>query len=489
MLKKVRVLLAGLCFIGIALLFLDVSGIFPSRLAFLAKVQIIPAVLTGSILVVATLLAVTFVFGRVYCSTLCPLGVFQDIVARFGKKNRFRFSAARTYLRLAILVIFVGSFLVGLPIIFGTLEPYSAFGRIAAGLFAPVWLAGNNALAHLSEKTGWLMLAHIPIWVKGTSAFVLAAITFAVVSSLAFRGGRTWCNTLCPAGTALGFLSRCSLLRPRIRVSSCNGCGLCERGCKAACIDAKNAAIDASRCVTCFNCVGTCRNDAISYSTNATAEKSERKSDEPDMVRRSLVALVVSGLTLPASVMATEAVATKEEDIPALTRKTRRMNGVPVIPPGAWGVRSYSAKCTGCQLCVSACPNQVLSSRDIGLGTLQPTLTFERGYCRVNCIECSNICPTGAIRATTIEEKSSIQIGRAVIDRTLCIRNSETVECTTCIRNCPAGVINAIEKTDGSKDIAVDEERCIGCGACEYFCPVRPVGAITVTGNVEHRRI
>ncbi|MCL2000854.1 MAG: 4Fe-4S dicluster domain-containing protein [Planctomycetes bacterium] len=490
MLKKARLLLAGIFLIGMLLLFIDAGGIIPPRFAFLAKIQLVPAILAGSAVTVALWLLLTCIFGRIYCSIICPLGVFQDVAAYFGKKNRFHFTAGKIRLRIVFLAIFIAAFLTGLPVVFGILEPYSAFGRLAAGILAPFWSLGHNALAYLSEKSGYLAIASSPIWIKGTSALAFAILTFGLVGYLAFRGGRTWCNTLCPAGTALGFLARFSFLRPRISADACNRCGLCEMSCKASCLDGKNRRIDASRCVVCFNCLGACKYGAIKYSLPAAASKETRRNDEPpDRVRRNLLTAVFGALILPISSKALEASEPKEETIPALTRKTRQPKRIPVIPPGAWGLREYSARCTGCQLCVSSCPNRVLAASDSGLGMLQPSLSFERGYCRVNCVTCSTVCPTGAIRPITAEEKTAIQIGRAVVDRSRCIRRTRDVACTACIRNCPAGVINPIEKEDHTKDIAVDLERCLGCGACEYFCPVRPTGAITVIGNVRHHRL
>lgn len=152
------------------------------------------------------------------------------------------------------------------------------------------------------------------------------------------------------------------------------------------------------------------------------------------------------------------------------------------------GLDAFEARCTGCQLCVSACPNQVLRSFDNGLGMLQPSLSFERGYCRVNCVSCSTVCPAGAIRPVSVAEKSAIQIGRAIINPELCIVTKDNVQCTACARNCPPGIIKLVGEGPVKKP-AVDAERCTGCGACEYVCPTRPLAAIRVDGNLQHRRI
>lgn len=258
---------------------------------------------------------------------------------------------------------------------------------------------------------------------------------------------------------------------------------MCEKSCKSSCIDSQTKEIDSSRCVSCFNCLEVCPRGSIIYSLPSRLRK--KNDGEHDLARRNFL-VSAALLAIPASTMASEIT---EEQIPALTRKTRYERLNPVLPPGASSLQRYTSICTGCQLCVANCPNRVLGSFGNGAGTLQPSLSFERGYCRVNCVTCSNICPTGAIRPITIAEKSAIQIGRATINRDRCLRHSENIECTTCTRNCPAGAINVIEKSDGSKDIAVDAERCVGCGACEYFCPARPTAAITIVGNVDQHRI
>ena len=184
MLRIVRIVLAALCFAAICLLFVDVSGLFAPSLAFMAKVQLVPAVLAGSLGAVAGVALMTLVFGRVYCSALCPLGVVQDIIGARAGKYRFRYSSPRSLLRLAFLGIFVFSLLAGVPLVFSLLEPYSAFGRMAADLLAPLWATGSNALAWASERAGNYDVAPTLVWQKGLAALAAAAVTLAVVGVL-----------------------------------------------------------------------------------------------------------------------------------------------------------------------------------------------------------------------------------------------------------------------------------------------------------------
>ncbi len=184
-----------------------------------------------------------------------------------------------------VLAAFVALAALGLLSVASLVAPYSAYGRIASNFLAPVWALGNNALAALSEAAGGYAFYPVEIWFKGAGIFLAAAATLAVVGVLAWRGGRTYCNTVCPVGTVLGFFAKYSLFKPVIDASKCNSCSLCSRNCKSKCIDYKNHSIDYSRCVACFDCVGVCRKSAISYSP-AFAKKAGAKRAEPERAAR-----------------------------------------------------------------------------------------------------------------------------------------------------------------------------------------------------------
>ena len=176
-----------------------------------------------------------------------------------------------------------------------------------------------------------------------------------------------------------------------------------------------------------------------------------------------------------------------------LENKKAPARAKPIIPPGAGNVRSFRARCTGCQLCVSVCPNNVLRPSDKLSGFMQPALSYERGYCRPECVKCSEVCPTGALRPITTAEKSATQIGIAVWTGDLCVVNTDKTACDLCERKCPTAAIKMIpqsEKDPNSLKIPmVDANRCIGCGACEQLCPSRPYRAIRVDGVETHRTV
>lgn len=497
MLRKIRIVFATIFFIGITLLFLDITGATHAWLGWMAKVQFLPALMALNVGVIAVLVALTLVMGRVYCSVICPLGVMQDIMSWLGgrgKKRRYRFSysPAMTWLRMTVLVLFVLAIVVGISSFVALLAPYSSYGRIVSNLFSPVYVWVNNLLADIAEHFDSYAFYSREVWIRSASVFAVAALTFVILFVLAWRNGRTYCNTVCPVGTVLGFLSRFSLLKINIDSEKCNACGLCSRRCKAACIDGKNHTVDYSRCVACFDCIDTCTHGAISYGLRRKSVKtvSEPKPGEADSSRRSFIT-VTAALAGAAAMKAADK--TVDGGMAVILDKQIPERKTPIVPPGAKSLRNVADRCTGCQLCVQACPNGVLRPSGGVLTLMQPTSSYERGYCRPECTACSDVCPAGAIEKIDVAEKSSIQIGHAVWIRKNCIPVVNGDSCGNCARHCPVGAITMVPlqpgKEDSPKIPAVNTERCIGCGACENLCPARPFSAIYVEGHEVHRKI
>ena len=501
-LKRIRQTAACLCFVLLTLLFLDFTGTLQGWFGWLAKIQFLPALLALNAGVVVALVVLTLVCGRVYCSVICPLGVFQDVVSRVGgkfKKNRFRYSPALTWLRYGVLALFVVLLAIGLlggvaalTGWAGLLEPYSAYGRMVSNLLSPFYRWGNNFLAYLAERADSYAFYGVEVWMKGLSVFLVALLTFVVLAVLAWRNGRTYCNTVCPVGTLLGFLSRYAWLKPVIDTSKCINCKLCERNCKASCIHIKDHAIDYSRCVDCMNCIAKCPKGAIRYAhapakSQATAAKADGKADQGRRGFLAVSSLFAAGTWLRAQ--------EKKVDggLAVIEEKKIPERSVHLKPAGAQSLRNFTAHCTACQLCVSVCPNDVLRpSSSLGMW-MQPEMSYERGYCRPECVRCSEVCPAGAILPLTVAEKSSVQIGHAVFVYENCVVNTDGVECGNCARHCPSGAIQMVPSIAGVPDSpklpVINEERCIGCGACENLCPARPFSAIYVEGHETHRFI
>ncbi|MBP5566564.1 MAG: 4Fe-4S dicluster domain-containing protein [Bacteroidales bacterium] len=454
--KKLRIALALLFFLGISVL---LTGLLPGAerwLGWMPKLQFLPALMAMNAIIIIALLVITLCFGRIYCSTICPLGVMQDgvshvsVLAKRARKNRkpFHFRKENKWLRYGIWVLFVAALIAGVQPLVAVLAPYSAYGRMVSSVFNP----------------------------NMGAVLIVAGVTFIVVALMAWFAGREYCNIICPVGTTLSFFSRFALFRPVIDAEKCKECGLCGLNCKASCIDTANKKIDYSRCIDCFNCIGVCNSGAIKY-------KFVSKKPAPQPGRRAFMtgaALTLGAMALKAQDKKTDGGFATILDKQTLDRET------PLTPPGSKSVKDFYKRCTACQLCVQACPNKVLRpSTDIDR-LMQPEMGYENGYCRPECTECSKVCPSGAIIKITAEEKTQYHIGVASVNRELCVAEQGT-KCGNCARHCPVGAIRLVKKEElGTSIPTVDESRCIGCGACENLCPSRPISAITVNGHHNH---
>ena len=521
MLKKIRVILAALCFVAVTLLFLDFTGTLHHWLGWLAKIQFLPAVLALNLAVIIVLLVLTILFGRVYCSVICPLGVFQDGVANLSKKGRkgkYSYSKELKWLRYGVWVVFVIALIAGINALVALLAPYSSWGRIVQNLLAPVWQWGNNLLAAIAERRGSYAFYSKEVWLKSLPTFIVALVSLVAVVILAWKNGRTYCNTICPVGTTLSFFSRFAAFRPVIDASKCKSCHLCEKKCKAACIDIDGGKkIDYSRCVDCFNCIDNCKFGALKYRfawgkssgqltepvrvhprTDASGIGPSSEAAPADKTRRAFLvgsAIALGGAAIPAHAQneTDEVEIEGEGGFADIIPKKAPKRTVAITPFGSESVEQFYKHCTACQLCVSVCPNNVLRPSGNIMHLMQPEMSFERGYCRPECVKCSEVCPAGAILKITPEEKTQWKVGTATIQPWLClVDNGEVEECGNCARHCPAGAIQMVkkEREDGKtvRIPSVDESKCIGCGACENLCPARPISAIIVNGYQIHHK-
>lgn len=521
-LKFLRIFVAIIFLIGLTLLFVDFSGRAAVWLAWVAKIQVVPALLAVNVIAIIFLAALTLVFGRLYCSVICPLGISQDILIwlrrRFAKSNKrrlglYRFAEAKSKWRYGFLGLFAILFILGLfaiPMSFaGILDPYSAFGRIAGQGLVPLWRSAMAPIAESQAASGnFIFDREVPAALANfnIAVAVIAAITFVVIAVMAFRTGRGYCNTVCPVGTILGFLSRFSLLKPVIDTDRCNRCGSCGRHCKSKCIDTKNHRIDYSRCVVCMDCINNCSQGAISYSfapgrrssavspaSSKTREKSIADKQAADGSRRAFLV----GTTIVAGAAALKA-ADKVTDggFAPVHKKKRHPETAPSVPAGAASLAHLRSHCTACQLCISECPNGVLRPSTTLDGFMQPVMVFTDGFCETSCNRCGTVCPTGAIRPVTLEEKTAIKTGTAHVLYDICISAADGKPCGNCARHCPAGAISMVEGPDGKTRPVVNESVCIGCGECEYHCPVGRAdisrsdkAAIYVEGLETHQQI
>lgn len=491
MLRKIRIGFSITFFTLITLYFLDFRELLPQSLHFLTHIQFIPALLAFNIIILASLILLTFVFGRVYCSSICPMGIYQDVVAWLSKKTkrkkRYTYSPAKTIWRWATLTLVLVAFLFGFTFLLGLLDPYGAYGRIVTHLFRPAYLAGNNILESIFIQFNNYTFFRVGIHMLSVASTAIALATLLGVGYLAWRNGRTFCNTLCPVGTILGSISRFSLFRVQFENKKCNSCGLCSMKCKASCIDSKNLIVDYSRCINCFNCVEACKRDAMHYKpiwSKKTSVKETPIAAEVNQSKRRFLST-----TFTTGIAATSLLAQSSTGV-SLKQEVKRKQ--PIAPPGVQNIDRLLQKCISCHLCVTKCPSHVIKPAlfEYGLGgIMQPKLYFDHGFCSYDCTDCGDVCPTGAILSLTLEEKHHTQMGQVNFIIENCIVYYDETSCGACSEHCPTQAVSMVPYKDTLTIPHIDPSICVGCGGCEYVCPAIPFKAIFVEGLKEQQII
>ena len=492
--RKLRIILASFFFIAVTLLFLGVSWKINLWFSWVAQIQFLPALMALNFVVLAGLILLTLLFGRIYCSVICPLGVMQDLFSWFGrkaKKNRYSYSPEKKVLRYTVLAVFLLCLFIGFAPVTTLLAPYSAYGRIINSLFRPLYDLLINGLAAMENRFDSYLFSEVEIWMRSVTTFVVALLTLGVLGFLAWRNGRTYCNTICPVGTILSFFARFSLFRIQINEDKCRKCSLCAKNCKASAIDFKSGTVDLSRCVACGDCIDKCHDGAISFKIASLTDRFADIPASPDRpVDQSKRAFLTGSLMAVGTAAMSQTKIKVDGGLAEIEDKIAPHRETPITPPGSVSAKNMQRHCTACQLCVSACPNNILRPSSDPLRFMQPEMSFERGYCRPECTRCSQVCPTGAIQPLKQEDKPFVHIGHAVWIEQNCIPVTNGDHCGACARHCPMIAIQMVEHTtsDGRTVLvpAIDKERCIGCGKCENLCPARPFSAIYVEGNQTH---
>ena len=454
--KRIRIGIAAIVFILIVLAFL---GLFTPATALL-KIQAAPSLMktiaafsVGTLVTFIVILLVTLLFGRFYCSIICPLGISQDIVAFLSRRKGKPLPKHLAFPRALCLGIVVGLLAVGWTLGFKLLDPYSNFGRVFA------------------------------------SYGVGAILPFVIILALSVWRKRLFCNAICPVGTTLGIVSRIGLLKLSIS-EKCVKCGRCVKACNAGCIDLENHRIDNARCVRCLNCLGACAMGAIHFGRPIAVQppapqEDAKPADEqptpppstPDMAKRELLLSVPVGLVglgvsaavgkhfLKALLDAKTAEPVEEEADEAAEAKPQF-----ILPPGAGDVSRFASKCTACLLCVHNCPSKIIKPSPTGYGFV--TLNLEGSHCGYDCNRCSQICPTGAIQPISLADKQKLRIAQATINYKNCKVYQDEEPCGKCAEVCPTKAITLIKKTGAPK---LKKSLCIGCGACQAICPNKTI--------------
>ena len=505
-LKTLRVVVSVAVLASSAALFLDFNNVLPPSFqrAFL-PLQFIPSLLRVtedvSILALgfAAIILLTLLFGRVYCSTLCPLGTLQDIVIhvaeQFRGRRRFRFSRPIYLAHYTLTAIAFAALLVGSVTLLDLFEPFSTFGRVMNDGVRPAVVALQNAAAWVVSRFNPYAVAPFAFPAIAWTSFVVSAALFLVIVYLSWQYGRLFCNLLCPAGALLSVLSRVSLFKMAINKPNCSGCALCEKVCKAQCIHTDDQKIEFEACVSCFNCMHVCPSVGIEYRTpfhaatkDAVPNEKHRRARQARMKRSAPPKHSGSRRIFFRNVVGSIAGTVGVSAIVGSTLQATTQQHEPVTPPGSINRDHFTSRCTACHLCVSACPTHVLSPAlfEYGVtGLLQPRMNYDIDYCNYDCTLCSDVCPTGAILPVDSSTKKSIQIGKTTFVKDDCIVITKKKDCAACSEHCPTKAVKMVPYENRFLP-EVHNEYCVGCGACEHACPVTPRKAIFVTANEIH---
>jgi ferredoxin len=503
-LKRIRVIVSVIFLSLTSLVFLDYRNLLPEDwINTIVYLQFIPSLLkfinifSLGILGFIVVLVLTLLFGRIYCSTICPLGILQDVISfisrKFKKKKKrfYRYLKPSNLLRYSLLGITTVLFLFGSILLVNLLDPYSNFGRFMTYFVKPVVVVLNNGLSIVLEKFNIYTIYPVELRKIQIEILLFPFFFLVLILWLSITNGRLFCNTVCPVGTLLGLISRFSLYKIRIEKSTCTICGLCDRVCKSSCMDYKEGKVDFTRCVSCYNCLTVCPSDSVKYSYSI-GKWSIRQQDSvtvkhdtsPDLNKRKFIAgsvawlLGIAGMSLA-----------KETTVNEKPTRIPEEKEFPVSPPGSVSIRNYTDNCTACSLCINACPTKVLqpSFLQYGItGIMQPHMDYHSGFCNYDCIICSQICPTGAILPITLEVKQLTQLGKSVFVRENCVVYNDKTDCGACSEVCPTKAVYMVPYEGNLLIPEVKNDICVGCGACEFACPTTPYKAIYVDGNPVH---
>ncbi|MBN2147385.1 MAG: 4Fe-4S binding protein [Anaerolineales bacterium] len=430
---------------------------------------------------------VTILIGRVWCGWICPLGTLLEWLPMRGRRRRAPEppQSLRKVKYFLLIATLAGAVLGNLSLL--VFDPIAIFTRTFTTVILPgIFYSINAAEAALyridllepaldwfeSWARGPVIPSNQPIFQQN----ILLALLFGIILSLNLFAHRFWCRYLCPLGALLGLLSRIALFRPRIG-SACTQCSRCAQVCRPAAIETRREGfrIMPSECTVCLDCLANCKPADIHF--RATAEKPVR--EEYDLSRRQALVAIAGGAGA-AILFATDLQHTK----PSPWR---------IRPPGASDEDAFLSACLRCSQCMKICPTTALQPAlgEAGLiGLWTPILIPRNGYCDYGCNACGQVCPSGAIPLQSLEDKRQSVIGKASIDRDRCLPWASNQACIVCEEMCPipekAIRLEEVQVSgpDGQPVMLqrpfVVRDLCIGCGICEYKCPLQGDAAIRV---------
>jgi len=460
----------------------------------------------GHLALALATVAATIVLGRVWCGWVCPLGTVLEYTPFKGARRRARRLPPRLRDgKYVLLIVIVAMAALGSMTLM-VLDPLSLLTRTMTTSIIPGFDFAVTKLETGMLHIGFLqpvvnlIEAHLrgnvlPVIQPLYTQAVFLALLFLGVIALNALADRFWCRYLCPLGGLLGLLSKIAVLRPVVR-DACTRCNRCAAACKLAAIEPAGAPARAaghgsaalatpptvigSECTMCLDCLVACPT-ATSMSYGLDLRPGPWASYDPG--RKQFVTALAGGVG--AVVLLGTGVWHRQRD----SRLIR--------PPGSQDESTFLAHCLRCSQCMKVCPTSGLQPAldEGGLeGIWTPVLKPRLGYCDYGCNACGHTCPSGAIPRLSLDTKRKQVLGVAVIDRDRCLPWAQDTPCIVCQEMCPVPK-KAIELTKGklvknaqgfenwvTKPLVV-ADLCIGCGICEYRCPVEGRAAIVVVAG------
>jgi ferredoxin len=508
MLKNVRRLTQGLFLLLFLWLFLQTESTGTDELGYPVKIFLeadpliyITTVLStrqfySPFLLVLLFILATALLGRVFCGWICPLGTLHNMAGSLKKKRGGAKSYDLYHWKYIILFFLMVSSaftlqLSGIPdplallIRSLSLAVHPLLHHAAVSVFDtvyswqwPVIMNVSEFIYGLFKKT--LLSFHQPYFHQA----VLTGLLFFGILALNLLERRFWCKFVCPLGALLGLFSRYAILNRSVS-EGCDGCGVCRVTCQGGAAPDKKEKWLKSECLACMNCDDRCPQNAVRFGWSRRPAGASL-----DLGKRRVVGSILAGL-IAVPLLRISPVKKAGAADPRLIR-----------PPGALDEKAFLKRCVKCGECMKVCMTNGLqpSLLEADLeGIWSPVLVPRIGYCEYRCTLCGQVCPTGAIRRLSVDEKATVRIGTAMIDKGRCLPFAHSTSCIVCEEVCPTpkkaiwfeevGVLNRAGKTLTMKQPHVDLELCIGCGVCEAKCPVlgRPAIAVTSIGESRSR--
>ena len=427
--------------------------------------------------------ALTLLLGRAFCGWVCPVGALLDggdfVIAKvFRKRRREGEKVSHRRWRILLLLALLVFAAFGIPLA-GWFDPLALFPRTLATSLIPYASIGLDKLTLLlydvPSLESFASAVRQRVVAENVTLFpghVVVAAVLAALVLLGFVRRRFYCRYVCPTGALLSVIGWLSPLGRRVVGAECTECKRCRNVCRMGAIGGSGESTAQAECNLCMDCLTACRRDATSFGFGRARPPENPTTWAPALNRRDFLVSAGASLVAAPAVLVTDGRVQKDLFL--------------IRPPGAQEESEFLARCVRCGECIRVCLTQGLAPVhfEAGLtGLWTPRLIPRKGYCEYLCTLCTQVCPTDAIRPLTESEKKIEFIGLAVVDRTRCLPWAQNEDCNVCEEMCPTSP-KAIElRGRGRLKPHVIADKCVGCGICEYACPVEGRAAIVVVGD------